>query len=82
MPSPVWHPFCTSLAGTAHRDRGIPCQDASAIKRLGAAGEIVLLALSDGAGSASHSDIGAQTVVIHWLEHFTTLLQRCPARTL
>jgi hypothetical protein len=38
----------------------------------------VILALSDGAGSASHSDIGAQTVVSHWLEYFTTLLHQCP----
>jgi hypothetical protein len=78
MPSPVWLPFCTSLAGTAHRHRGTPCQDASAIRRLGASGEIVLMALSDGAGSASHSDIGSQTVVSHWLDAFTTLLHQCP----
>jgi hypothetical protein len=77
-PSPLWHPFCTSLAGTAHRHRGTPCQDASAMRRLGAHGEIVLMALSDGAGSASHSDIGAQTVVSHWLDAFTTLLHQCP----
>jgi len=38
----------------------------------------VILALSDGAGSASHSDIGAQTVVSHWMEYFTTLLHQCP----
>lgn len=77
-PSPVWLPICTSLPGTAHRHRGTPFQDASAIKRLGASGEIVLLALSDGAGSASHADVGAQTVVRHWLESFTGLLQYCP----
>jgi hypothetical protein len=45
---------------------------------LGDSGEIVLLALSDGAGSASHSDLGAQTVVSHWLDAFTTLLHQCP----
>jgi hypothetical protein len=77
-PSPVWLPFCTSLAGTAHRNRCTPCQDACAIRRLGASGEIVLLALSDGAGSASHADLGAQTVVSHWLDAFTALLQHCP----
>ena len=48
------------------------------MRRLGAHGEIVLMALSDGAGSASHSDIGAQTVVSHWLDAFTTLLRQCP----
>jgi hypothetical protein len=47
------------------------------MRRLGAHGEIVLMALSDGAGSASHSDIGAQTVVSHWLDAFTTLLHQC-----
>jgi hypothetical protein len=78
MPSPVWLSFCTSLAGTARRRRATPCQDASASRRLGDSGEIVLLALSDGAGSASHSDLGAQTVVSHWLDAFTTLLHQCP----
>lgn len=77
-PSPIWLPFCTSLAGTAHRLRGTPCQDASAIRQLGAFGEIVLLALSDGAGSASHADLGAQNVVGHWLDAFTTLLHGRP----
>jgi hypothetical protein len=47
------------------------------MRRLGAHGEIVLMALSDGAGSASHSDIGAQSVVSHWLDAFTTLLHQC-----
>ena len=77
-PSPFWHQFCTSLTGTSHLAHRTPCQDASALTRLGPSGEIVILALSDGAGSASHSDIGAQTVVRHWLEYFTTLLHQCP----
>lgn len=77
-PDPVWLPFCTSLTGTAHRSRGIPCQDASAMRRLGPSGGIVLLALSDGAGSASHADLGAQTVVSHWMDTFTALLHDCP----
>ncbi len=66
-PSPFWLQFCTSLTGTSHLAHRTPCQDASAITRLGPSGEIVILALSDGAGSASHSDIGSQTVVSHWL---------------
>jgi hypothetical protein len=77
-PSPFWLHFCTSLTGASHLAHRTPCQDASAITRLGSAGEIVILALSDGAGSASHSDIGAQTVVSHWMEYFTTLLGQCP----
>jgi len=77
-PSPVWLAHCTSVNGTSHRARGTACQDASGLSRLGPSGEIVLLALSDGAGSASHSDIGARTVVKHWLSYFTTLLQGRP----
>jgi hypothetical protein len=76
-PNPVWLPFCTSLTGTAHQSRGIPCQDASAMRRVGPSGEIVLLALSDGAGSASHADLGAQTVVSHWMDAFTALFHHC-----
>jgi hypothetical protein len=77
-PSPFWLHSCTSLAGTSHLARRAPCQDASAVLRLGGAGEIVILALSDGAGSATHSDIGAQTVVARWHDYFQTLLHQCP----
>jgi Protein phosphatase 2C len=74
MRNPYWVDACTSITGSSHVVRGTPCQDASAIVRLGKAGEIVILALSDGAGSSSHSDLGAQIVVRQWLNHFTTLL--------
>lgn len=73
-----WIAVCTSLAGTSHSARGAGCQDVSGLRRLGLSGEVVLLALSDGAGGASHSQIGAQTVVRHWIEHFTRLLGENP----
>jgi len=76
--NPAWLDACTSIVGTSHVLRGAPCQDASAITRLGESGEVIIVALSDGAGSASHSDLGAQTVVRHWIEYFTNLLNQSP----
>lgn len=83
-PDPFWLAACTCVAGTSHQVGGSPCQDAAALKQLGASGEVVILALSDGAGSASHSHFGAQTVISRWLGYFTTLLQDCadPCATL
>jgi len=78
MRNPAWLDVSTSIAGTSHALKGTVCQDASAIARLGPSGEVLILALSDGAGSASHSDLGAQTVVRQWMDYFTTLLDQCP----
>jgi hypothetical protein len=75
--SPEWLALCTSITGAAHRVRGGLCQDASALTRLGSRGEVMCLALSDGAGFASHSGYGAQLVVKKWLEHFSARFERC-----
>jgi len=78
MRNPAWVDVCTSIVGTSHVERGAQCQDASAITRLDDSGEVVIVALSDGAGSASHSNLGAQTVVRHWIEYFSNLLNQSP----
>src|SRR5438045_2719653 len=52
----VWAALGDSVAGTSHRARGVPCQDAF---RFSAFGEWLVIAVADGAGSASHSDVGA-----------------------
>ncbi len=81
-PSPAtsarWLPFCASIQGSAHLEKGLPCQDAGKFAVLGERGETVVLALSDGAGSAAHAERGSQIVVQHWIEHFQTLLQDHP----
>jgi hypothetical protein len=72
---PQWRHFCTSVRGASHIENAVPCQDASALSVLG---DTVILALSDGAGSASQAERGANLVVRFWLEHFRGLLEGQP----
>lgn len=53
-----WNTYSASVIGKGHIDAGITCQDAHAIKRVG--NDWLIAIVCDGAGSASHSDIGAQ----------------------
>lgn len=53
-----WKSCGASVIGSSHRDDGIVCQDAHAI-RVGSAGDLALV-VADGAGSASHSALGAK----------------------
>ncbi|WP_164073203.1 PP2C family serine/threonine-protein phosphatase [Stenotrophomonas maltophilia] len=51
--------MAASATGRSHVDRGQPCQDAHAAVCNGA---LLAAVVCDGAGSASHSDVGAQHV--------------------
>lgn len=51
-----WETLGESVAGTSHRTRGVPCQDAF---RYGSFGEWLVVVVADGAGSASLSERGA-----------------------
>jgi hypothetical protein len=55
-----WRVFAASAIGKHHLDVGIPCQDAFAFERIG---NYLIAAVSDGAGSAAHSEQGATTCV-------------------
>lgn len=61
MTSAIWRGFGASATGTAHGERGTPCQDAHALVELPGGGLVV--AVADGAGSASHSEQGAWIAV-------------------
>lgn len=54
-----WRVVAASATGRAHLDRNLPCQDAFASTCVG---EVLVAAVCDGAGSASHSDAGARLV--------------------
>lgn len=54
-----WRVMAASATGRSHLDRGQPCQDAYASA---SAGRVLVAAVCDGAGSASHSDSGAKAV--------------------
>jgi hypothetical protein len=53
-----WKVLAESVVGTAHRRQGVPCQDACVTRLL--AGDALLVACADGAGSAAHADRGAR----------------------
>lgn len=72
----AWRYAFTSVAGTSHIRGALPCQDASVCQLLATpAGTSVLVAIvADGAGSAAHSEEGAQLACTLLLEEITTLL--------
>lgn len=53
-----WHVFAAAAIGKSHSDGGLPCQDAFAHAL---AGETLVAAVCDGAGSKSLSQIGSAT---------------------
>lgn len=62
----MWSVVNASVAGTSHATSGAPCQDASHVLRAIIGDENVLvIAISDGAGSASHSHLGSSEAVQH-----------------
>ncbi len=56
-----WHVVGASVAGTSHQKNDIPCQDAHGHRVL--LNGAVVIAVADGAGTASRSDEGAQRAV-------------------
>jgi hypothetical protein len=54
-----WAVLGESVTGTSHRARDVPCQDAFRSRTFGPEGESLVLAVADGAGSATHSGIAA-----------------------
>ena len=58
--SRTWTWAAASVRGTSHEVSGTPCQDAFACRVISTArGDVFVVAVSDGAGSASYSDIGS-----------------------
>jgi hypothetical protein len=56
----MWNLVFDSVQGESHKKLELPCQDSCRAIQLTESGErILLLAVSDGAGSASHSQIGS-----------------------
>lgn len=64
----TWTVLGDSTIGTSHRMRNAPCQDAFRFRRFGPSGEWLVVAVADGAGSASHADVGA-TIACDQLTH-------------
>lgn len=56
-----WRGFAASATGTSHADRAVDCQDAHALVALEGGG--LVIAVADGAGSASRAEDGAWAAV-------------------
>ena len=73
-----WRWTVSSVTGPSHEEMGTPCEDVGGIAIPSAAEGIVLLALSDGAGSAAAAKEGAEIVVESWFTHLAGILSRAP----
>jgi hypothetical protein len=59
-----WRVVAATCVGTSHIATGMPCQDSVGVELLKSQNETVLLAVvSDGAGSAAHSEVGSSKTV-------------------
>lgn len=68
-----WITLGESATGTSHALQQKPCQDAFRILTFGAADEWLVVAVSDGAGSASLSEIGATFVCDEFVHRIATM---------
>lgn len=69
-----WQVLGAAVRGVSHERLDMPCQDALAFQVL--PGEVLTVALSDGAGSAPFSDSGAQAAVAAALDAMPDAFQR------
>lgn len=75
-----WRCISSSIAGTSHLARDLPCQDAHCVRSL-ENGDLVL-AVADGCGSSKRSDEGARCAVEIGAEFISERLQaQSPANT-
>lgn len=73
-----WIIAAASATGTSHHASGQPCQDAHAHARVRApdgTGEIAILVVCDGAGTAARSDLGATATAHSFAAHFARLFE-------
>jgi len=76
-----WRTGYASAVGTSHIATGVPCQDASGcvvITEPDGSG-ILIAAVSDGAGSAAHSEKGSRKTVDRFLADFGCLVVKDPS---
>jgi Protein phosphatase 2C len=67
----TWKTMVYSATGTRHEQRGQPCQDYGSYRT---EGPYLIGAVADGAGSAKHSEVGAQIAVESVLDAITVQL--------
>lgn len=72
--SAEWVVVGASVKGNGHIQTGMPCQDNHKYEQLGDGWGIAIV--SDGAGSAKHSEIGSKVVSERGILHFKQLLEK------
>ncbi len=72
QPLSTWQTIGASVAGASHLKTDTPCQDAHALAEL--PGGLLIIVVSDGAGSAPLADVGAQTAVSAAMEYLRKYL--------
>lgn len=78
----MWKTLTGSVAGSSHRRQGLFCQDACEVDQFSLAGEpLLVVAVADGAGSASHSQVGSQLACRQALDAVRAALQSCSQLT-
>ena len=72
---------CSSLRGASHQKDGTPNQDSVLVKtvRAGTAGNVAVMAVSDGAGSARYSHYGSRAACSAAVDSLNRQLTRNPA---
>jgi hypothetical protein len=76
MEPTVWKHAQVSVRGAAHLSNKLPCQDANGFLEVPGA---LVCALADGAGSASHADLGSELAVDAALDYFLSQFLRVGA---
>lgn len=69
-----WIVVGASVKGNGHIESNMPCQDNSKFEILGKGWGVAVV--SDGAGSAAHSDMGSKVVVERGVLHFKNLVEK------
>lgn len=70
----IWAVVGASVKGNGHIQTGMPCQDCHKYESIGKGWGIAIV--SDGAGSAKHSEIGSKVVVERGVIHFKKLVEK------
>ncbi len=63
-----WTILGDCVSGTSHRARNLPCQDACRFRPFGPRADWLVVVAADGAGSSSHSQVGANLVCEEWIK--------------
>ena len=70
----IWRWCLNSVTGPSHESEERGCEDVCGIGVTDQSSGLLLMAISDGAGSAAFAREGAEIVVDSWMKHFSSLL--------